>query len=107
MLKTIAALVAICGVGAGTAYAAERQPQPQSGPARLSDGELDQVKGGELLSLGVLAPVNLSVGAITVQVPVNAAAVIQANVGGNGAFQGLAVGTQNNFYFPPLAIPGG
>ncbi len=106
MLKTIAALVAVCGLGAIPAYAAERQ-QPQSGPARLSDGELDQVKGGELLSLGVLAPINLQLGAITVNVPVNAAAVVQANIGGSGAFQGLAVGTQNNFYFPPLAIPGG
>ncbi len=105
MLKTIAALVALCGVAAAPAFAAERQ-QPQSGPARLSDGELDQVKGGELLSLGVLAPIDLQVGAITVNVPVNAAAVIQANVGGTGAFQGLALGTQNNFYFPPLAIPG-
>jgi hypothetical protein len=106
MLKTIAALVAICGASAVPAFAAERQ-QPQSGPSRLSDGELDQVKGGELLSLGVIAPINLQLPALTVNVPVNAAAVIQANVGGNGAFQGLAVGTQNNFYFPPLAIPGG
>ena len=106
MLKTIAALVAACGLGAIPAHAAERQ-QPQSGPATLSDGELDQVQGGELLSLGVLAPINLQLGAITVNVPVNAAAVLQANIGGNGAFQGLAVGTQNNFYFPPLAIPGG
>lgn len=105
MLKTIAALVAVCGLGAIPAQAAERQ-QPQSGPARLSDGELDQVQGGELLSLGVLAPINLQLGAITVNVPVNAAAVVQANVGGTGAFQGLALGTQNNFYFPPLAIPG-
>jgi hypothetical protein len=106
MLKTIAALVAVCGLGAVPAYATERQ-QPQSGPARLSDGELDQVKGGELLSLGVLAPINLQLGAITVNVPVNAAAVVQANLGGTGSFQGLALGTQNNFYFPPLAIPGG
>ena len=105
MFKTIAALVAICGVGALPAYAGERQ-QPRSEPARLTDGELDQVKGGELLSLGILAPINLQLPAINVSVPVNAAAVIQANVAGNGAFQGLAVGTQNNFLFPALAIPG-
>ena len=106
MLKTIAALVVVFGASAVPAYAAEQQ-QPQSGPARLSDGELDQVKGGELLSLGVFAPVNLQLPALTVNLPVNAAAVIQANVGGNGAFQGLAVGTQNNYYFPPIVIPGG
>jgi hypothetical protein len=106
MLKTIAALVAVCGLAAIPAHAAERH-QPQPGPSRLTDGELDAVKGGELLSLGVLAPINLQLGAITVSVPVNAAAVVQANIGGTGSFQGLALGTQNNFYFPPLAIPGG
>ncbi len=107
MLKIIAALVAVCGATAVPAFAAERQQPQQSGPARLSDSQLDQVKGGELLSIGVIAPVNLQLPALTVNLPVNAAAVIQANVGGSGAFQGLAVGTQNNFYFPPLAIPGG
>ena len=108
MLKTIAALVAVCGLGAVPAYAAERQ-QPQSGPGRLSDGELDQVKGGDpLIYVGVLAPINVHIEPITVSIPVNVAAVVQANVLGNGAFQALAVGTQNNYNFgTPPVIPGG
>ncbi len=105
--KSMAALAAVFGLVAAPVFAAEQQPA--SAPAKLSDQQLDQVKGGDpLIYVGVMAPINVTIEPITVSIPVNVAAVVQANVLGNGAFQGLAVGTQNNYNFgTPPTIPGG
>lgn len=107
MLKYIALFAAVCGLGAAPVLAAEQQDA--SKPEKLTDHELDQVKGGELLSLGILAPVNLHIEPISVNIPVTAATVIQANVAGTASFQGMALGTQNNFFLPLPALftPGG
>ena len=109
MMKSIASLAAVFGLFAAPVFAAEQKTASAEQPARLTDGELDQVKGGDpLIYVGVLAPINVHIEPITVSIPVNVAAVVQANVLGNGAFQALAVGTQNNYNFgTPPVIPGG
>ena len=111
MMKSIASIAAVVGLFAAPVFAAEQKTASAEQPARLTDGELDQVKGGDpLIYVGVLAPINVHIEPITVSVPINVAAIIQANVLGNGSFQGLAVGTQNNFNFssPPSGFtPGG
>jgi hypothetical protein len=108
MFKQIAVIVAAFGICASPVLAAEKQ-QPASAdqkPSQLSDAELEQVKGGDpLIYIGVMAPVNVHIEPITVSIPVNVAAVVQANVLGNAAFQALAVGTQNNYNFG-AAFPG-
>ena len=109
MTKYIAAFAAVFGLLASPVFAAE---QSTSVPSKMSDGELDQVKGGDpLIWIGIAAPITVNIAPITVSVPVNVAAVIQANVLGNGAFQALAVGTQNNYNFAaafgPPPTPGG
>lgn len=108
MKKYIAMFAALFGLTAVPVFAAQN---PADEPAKLTDGELDQVKGGDpLIYVGVMAPINVHIEPITVSVPINVAAIIQANVLGNGSFQGLAVGTQNNFNFssPPSGFtPGG
>jgi hypothetical protein len=104
MKRSIAALAALFGLGlcAAPVFAAEQE----SRPAELSDGELDQVKGGDpLIYIGVVAPIDIHVEPITVNIPVNVAAIIQANVLGNGNFSAFAVGTQNNYSF--TFTPGG
>ncbi len=103
IMKSMAAIAAVFGLLATPVFAAE-----QKAPEKLSDNQLDQVKGGDpLIYVGVMAPINVNIAPITVSVPINVAAVVQANVLGNGAFQGLAVGTQNNYNFgAPPAIPG-
>ena len=111
MTKWMTAFAAVIGLVATPVFAAEQQPASAAQPAPLSDGELDQVKGGDpLIYVGVMAPINVNIAPITVDIPVNVAAVVQANVLGNGAFQALAVGTQNNYNFTGLgampAIPG-
>jgi hypothetical protein len=98
MNKFIAVVAALFGLGlsAVPALAAE-QKEP---PAKLSDRELDQVKGGDpLIYVGIAAPINVNIAPITVNIPVNVAAIIQANVLGDSAFSALAVGTQNNYSF--------
>ena len=108
MSKQIAAMAAVFGLCASPVFAAKREPASTQGPAKLSDGELDQVKGGDpLIYIGVIAPVNVHIEPITVSVPVNVAAVVQANVLGNASFQAFAVGTQNNFNFGSGLTPGG
>jgi hypothetical protein len=93
------------------AFAAEQQQDASAQkPARLSDGELDKVVGGDpLLFVNVQAPIGVHIEPITVNVaiPVNVAAIVQANVLGNGSFDALAVGTQNNFNFASGIKPGG
>jgi hypothetical protein len=109
MRISIAALAAVVGLCAAPVFAAEQQPASAGQPQRLTDGQLDQVKGGDpLIYVGIMAPINVHIEPITVNVPINVAAVVQANVLGNGAFQALAVGTQNNYNFgTPPVIPGG
>jgi hypothetical protein len=110
MLKhIIAASVASLGIVAAPVLAAEQKPSTQSGPTTLSDHELDQVVAGDpLILVSVMAPVYLHIEPITVQIPVNVAAVVQANVLGNGVFDAVAVGTQNNIYGATAAFrPGG
>jgi hypothetical protein len=51
-----------------------------------------------------MAPVNVHIDPITVQVPVNVAAVVQANVFGNATFDAIAIGTQNNIYAATSAL---
>ena len=106
IMKSMAVLAAVFGLFAAPVFAAEQNPA--SAPTKLSDGQLDEVKGGDpLIYVGVMAPINVNIAPITVSVPINVAAVVQANVLGNGAFQGLAVGTQNNYNFGTMpAIPG-
>lgn len=101
MKKSIALMAAIIGLGLSAApVLAAEQKAPQ--PAKLSDHELDQVKGGDpLIYIGVAAPININIAPITVSIPVNVAAIIQANVLGASNFAAFAVGTQNNFTFTP------
>jgi hypothetical protein len=56
--------------------------------------------------VNVAAALNVHVEPITVSVPVNVAAIIQANVLGNGVFSGQAVGTQNVFQMAGVKPPG-
>jgi hypothetical protein len=109
MLKYLAAFAAVFGLCASPVFAADKQQSASAQePMRLSDGQLDQVKGGDpLIYIGVMAPVNVHIEPITVSIPVNVAAIVQANVLGNGAFQALAVGTQNNYNFGAGFTPGG
>ncbi len=102
MTRYIAVMAALFGLGltAAPAFAAEQQAASAGRPAKLSDGELDQVKGGDpLIYVGIAAPINVHIEPITVNIPVNVAAIIQANVLGDSAFSALAVGTQNNYSF--------
>ena len=98
MTKRIGILfAAILGLSAVPVLAAEQRPA-STPPDKLSDTQLDDVKGGDpLIYVGVLAPISVNIAPITVSVPVNVAAIIQANVLGNGVFSGTAVGTQNNY----------
>ena len=105
MKISIAASAAVFGLAlcAAPAFAAE---QKSDQPAKLSDGELEQVKGGDpIVYIGVAAPIDIHLEPITVNIPVNVAAIIQANVLGNSNFSALAVGTQNNYSF--TFTPGG
>ena len=105
MFKYIASIAAVFGLFATPVLAAE---QRGAAPEKLSDTELEQVKGGDpLIWIGIAAPINVHIEPITVSIPVNVAAVVQANVLGNGAFQALAVGTQNNYNFGASFTPGG
>ena len=102
MKKSIAAMAAVFGLGlcAMPVFAAEQKTAPAEQPAKLSDGELDQVKGGDpLIYIGIAAPIDVHIEPISVSIPVNVAAIIQANVLGNSNFAALAVGTQNNYNF--------
>lgn len=98
LVKYVAAMAAVFGLFVSPAFAAGQSAEP----TRLSDAELDQVSAGDPLILvnipvNVAALLNVHVEPITVNVPVNVAAIIQANVLGNGVFDGVAVGTQNVF----------
>jgi hypothetical protein len=93
-MKFIAALAMVLGLGATPVLAAGNSPSNE--PSKLSDSELDQVTAGDpLIYVGILAPINVHIEPITVNVPINVAAIVQANVLGNGVFDALAVGTQN------------
>jgi hypothetical protein len=97
-LKFVAAMAAVFGLFVAPAFAAAES----AGPTRLTDAELDQVSAGDPLILvnipvNVAAALNVHIEPITVSVPVNVAAIVQANVLGNGVFDGVAVGTQNVF----------
>ena len=98
-MKYFAAVALLMGIGAAPVWAAD-QSQPSAAPAKLSDGEMDQVVAGDpLIFVNVAAPINVHIEPISVRVdiPVNVAAVVQANVLGNAAFDAVAVGTQNVF----------
>jgi hypothetical protein len=104
--KYLAVIAAVFGFWMTPAFAGQ-----DAQPAKLTDAELDQVQAGDPLILvnipvNVAAPINVHVEPITVSVPVNVAAIIQANVLGNGVFQGTAVGTQNVFQMAGVKPPG-
>ena len=102
MKKSMAAMAAVFGLGlcAMPVLAAEQKAAPAEQAARLSDSELDQVKGGDpLIYIGIAAPIDVHIEPITVSIPVNVAAIIQANVLGNSNFSAFAVGTQSNYNF--------
>jgi len=108
MKRSMTAIAAVFGLGlcAAPVFAAEQKSASAGQLAPLSDSELDQVKGGDpLLYIGVAAPIDIHVEPITVSIPVNVAAIIQANVLGNSNFSAFAVGTQNNYSF--TFTPGG
>lgn len=101
-MKRLTAIAMMLALGVSPAFAAEapQQPDQASKPVTLTDGELDQVVAGDpLLLVNVAAPINVNIAPITVSVdiPVNVAAIVQANVLGNGVFDAVAVGTQNVF----------
>lgn len=109
MVKQLRIVAAVFGLAAGPLFAAE-QPVDSSKPVAMSDAELDQVVAGDpiiAINVGVLAPINVHVEPITVSVPVNVAAIVQANVLGNGVFDAVAVGTQNVFQTAGVLKPGG
>ena len=93
-MKFIAALAMMLGLGATPVLAAGNSPSNE--PSKLSDAELEQVTAGDpIIYVAVMAPINVHVEPITVNVPINVAAIVQANVLGNGVFDALAVGQQN------------
>jgi hypothetical protein len=93
------------GLVASPALAAERSAT-RDGPVMLSDNELDQVAAGDpLILVSVMAPIGVHIEPITVSVPVNVAAIIQANVLGNAVFDAVAVGTQNVFNTLASVLP--
>jgi len=103
MTKYIAVVAAVFGLGVGQAFAADLS-SGSSEPTRLTDAQLDEVTAGDpLILVSVMAPITVNIAPITVQVPINVAAIIQANVLGNGAFDAVAVGTQNVFQAGSLA----
>ena len=108
--KYLAVIAAVFGFWATPVFAAG-QSTPAAEPAKLTDAELDQVAASDPLILvnipsNVAAAVNVHIEPITVNVPINVAAIIQANVLGNGVFQGTAVGTQNVFQMAGVQPPG-
>jgi hypothetical protein len=97
MRKVMAAAAVMLGLGVSPALAAERSAAATE-PVKLSDAELDGVAAGDpLIFVNVMAPIDVHIEPITVSVPINVAAVIQANVLGNAAFKAQAVGTLNVF----------
>ncbi|HEY5675783.1 MAG TPA: hypothetical protein VI356_22355 [Myxococcales bacterium] len=79
----IAALAAALGLSATPVFAAETSPA-SAGPAKLSDGQLDEVTGGDgsLLNLPLnlnLTLQNISIAVNVSNVPINAAVAVQAN----------------------------
>jgi hypothetical protein len=97
-MKYLATIAALFSVGVTPAFAGEQASASQ--PVQLSDGDLDQVVAGDpLIFVNVAVPINVQVAPIHVKVdvPINVAAVVQANVLGNGVFDAVAVGTQNVF----------
>jgi hypothetical protein len=101
----MAAMAVMLGLGASPALAAEKAAASGE-PMRLTDGELDQVTAGDpLILVSVIAPIDVHIERITVSVPINVAAVIQANVLGNAAFKAQAVGTLNVFNNFTVPVP--
>jgi hypothetical protein len=106
MLKHIALFAAVVGLSAAPVLAAEHSTAQ---PTKLSDHELDQVVGGDpLILVQVMAPIGIHIEPITVtvNVPINVAAVVQANVLGNASFN-AAVGTQYVFNAAANLLPSG
>src|SRR5512138_500995 len=96
MKTRIAAMAMMLGL-ASPALAAEELAKSTE-PVKLTDGELDSISGGDpLILVNVQAPIGVHIEPITVSIPVNVAAIIQANVLGNAVFDAVAVGTQNVF----------
>ena len=98
MRKYAGAMAVVLGLGATPAFAAEQSMA--GGPAKMTDAQLDEVVAGDpLLFVNVAAPISVHLEPISVSVniPVNVAAIVQANVLGNATFDALAVGTQNVF----------
>jgi hypothetical protein len=106
-MKYLAAMAAIFALTTTRAMAATPSGT-SSEPVQLTDAELDQVVAGDpLIFVNVAAMLNVHVDPITVTVdiPVNVAAIVQANVMGNAVFDALAVGTQNVFQAASALTP--
>lgn len=106
MKRYIAAIAVVFGLGAAPALASQEASLAE--PVKLTDGELDGVVAGDPLifvGVNVAAPISVHLEPITVNVPINVAAIVQANVLGNAAFEAVAVGTQNVFN-AVSALPG-
>jgi hypothetical protein len=105
MRKILAGMAMVVVLGASPVLAAGQQGASNE-PVKLTDGELDGVTAGDpLLFVNVQAPINVHIEPISVNVPVNVAAIIQANVLGNAAFDAVAVGTQNVFNTLSSTLP--
>jgi hypothetical protein len=108
-MKHIATMAVVLGLTATPVLAAAYSPTSTSTePVTLTDGELDQVVAGDpLLFVNVAAALNIVVQPITVKVdvPVNVAAIVQANVLGNSVMDAVAVGTQNVFQAASALTP--
>jgi hypothetical protein len=101
-MKRFTAMAVVLALGGAPALAAEPPAQADQlvKPAKLTDGELDQVVAGDpLIFVNVAAPIDVRVAPITVKVdvPINVNAIVQANVLGNAVMDAVAVGTQNVF----------
>jgi hypothetical protein len=107
-MKQLLGIAVLCTLGARPVLAAE-PPRPNE-PVKMTDGDLDQVVAGDpLIFINVAAPIDVRVAPIHVQVdvPINVAAIVQANVLGNGVFDAVAVGTQNVFNAAGMVGAGG
>jgi hypothetical protein len=107
MKRYMAAAAVALALGAAPALAGQQEPAAGSkGPVQLTDSELDGVAAGDpLILVQVMAPIGVHIEPITVSVPVNVAAIVQANVLGNGSFDALAIGTQNVYNFASSFAP--
>ena len=82
MKKQIAVCALVLGLGAtSAAFAAENKVTEKNQPVKMSDQQLDNVAGGQLVQIIAVDVVDVTTGDIlrTVNVPVNAAIAVLGN----------------------------